>query len=318
MQINRTNLDFLFQQWDQRYQSAFQATPKFWQLYATLMPSSSERNVHSWLAQQSGLRKWVGARQIDSVVARDYTLANEDYEKTIGLDRNKVLDDTYGVFGTAVDDLGMQTGEWPDDVMTPVVANGHASLCYDGQNFFDTDHPVDLDDATKGTYSNSLVGAAYDLSLDPIGAYKRGRAAGMKFVGESGRPLGVIFDTLMVPPDLEEAALKVANAQMTAEKIRNVAATENVAAAGVSNVYQGTVTVVVNPKLTNQSAAFLMATKRPVKPFVWQLRQPPNLIARTNPDDPSVFDAKTFLYGVDARGAGGYSFPFLALRLSPS
>jgi phage major head subunit gpT-like protein len=318
MLINKANLNFLFQQWDTRFQSVYESTPTFFELYSTTMPSTTERSVHSWIAQQSGLREWVGHRIEENAEVNDYTLINKDWEKTISLQRNKILDDTYGVFGPVVDDLGQQSRLWPDDVMTAVLEAGTTQVCFDGQYFFDTDHPVDMNDASKGTYVNNLVGAQYDLSVDPIAAYKLARAHGMKFVGEGGRPLGIIFDTLMVPPDLEEPALRVANALLTAQAIKNIAGSENVAAASVTNVYQGAVTVIVNPRLTNQSAAYLMSTKRALKPFIWQLRQAPNLIARNSPDDPAVFDSKKFLYGVDARGNGGYSFPFLAVRLTPS
>lgn len=318
MLINSTNLNFLFQQWDARFQSAFQEAAVFWQLYSTLMPSGTDQNVHSWLTQQSGLREWKGARQIDNAVARDYALRNKDFEKTIGLDVNKVKDDTYGVFGPVVDDLGVQSKLWPDDVMTAVLEAGTTEECFDGQAYFDTDHAVDLDDASKGTYSNNLVGANYDLSADPIKAYRLARAIGMKYVGEGGRSLNVTFDTLMVPPDLEVFGLQVANATLTAQAIRNVAGAENVAAAGVTNVFQGAITVITNPRLQNQSACYLMATKRPIKPLVWQLRQDPNLVALNNPTDPNVFFSKKLIYGVDARGAGGYSFPWLCVRMSPS
>jgi phage major head subunit gpT-like protein len=318
MLINTPNLNFLFQQWDARFQAAYEAAPTFWELYSTLMPSTTDQNVHSWLAQQSGLREWKGGRQIDNAVARDYTLRNKDWEKTIALDKNKVADDTYGVFGPVVDDLGVQSRFWPDDRMTQVLEEGTTVECFDGQFYFDTDHPVDLDDSSKGTYSNNLIGASYDLSADPIGAYQRGRSIGMKYVGEGGRPLNVMFDTMMVPPDLERYGLQVAAAGLNAQTIKNVLGTENVAAAGVTNVYQGAVTLIVNPRLTNQSAWYLMATKRPIKPLIWQLRQAPNLVSLINPSDPNVFHLKKFLYGVDARGDGGYSFPWLSARFAPS
>lgn len=318
MLINRPNLDFLFQQWDARYQTAYEQAQIYYPFYATEMPSGTDRNVHSWLAQQAGLHKWKGPRQIDNAVARDYELKNDDFEKTIGLDANKVKDDQYGVFGPVVDDLGVQAKYWPDDVMTTVIEAGTTEECFDGQPFFDTDHPVDLDDSTKGTYSNNLIGANYDLSADPLKAYRLARAAGMKFVGEGGRSLNVTFDTLMVPPDLETFGLQIANAQLTAQAIKNVAGNETVAAATVTNVYQGAVTVIVNPRLQDQTAAYLMVTKRPIKPFIWQLRQAPNLVALNNPTDYNVFFNKKFLYGVDARGAGGYSFPWMCVRLAPS
>jgi phage major head subunit gpT-like protein len=316
MLINRANLDFLFNNWNARYQTAYAAQQNWWDLYATLMPSNSAQNVYSWIAQQTGLREWIGARQVDNAVARDYSLANKDFEKTVGLDRNKVEDDTYNVFGPVVDDLAVQSKLWPDDVMTPVVEAGNATVCHDGQFFFDTDHPVDLDDATKGTYSTNLVGATYDLATDPIGAWKAAKANGGQIKGESGRPLGIIYDTLMVPVSLEEPALRIANAQLTAQAIKEAGA--NVAAAAVDNVWKGSITVIVNPRLSDQAVGYALVTKRPIKPFLWQLRKSPELVVRNSPSDPSVFDAKTFLYGVDARGAGGYTLPFLAARLAPS
>jgi phage major head subunit gpT-like protein len=318
MIINKANLDFLFQQWDARFRTVYQDTQTYYQYYATEMPSNTERTVHSWLAQQGPLREWVGHRVIENVVTRDFTIINKDWERTIGLQKNKVADDTYGVFANVVDDLGVAARLWPDDVMTAVVEAGTTETGFDGQYFFDTDHPVDIDDASKGTYSNNLVGSQYDLSLDPVGAYKKARQAGMKIVGEGGRSLGITYDLLMVPADLEEAALRISTAAVVAQKITNVAGDQNVAAVAVDNLYRGAITVLVNPRLTNQSVAYLLSTKRPIKPFIWQLRQPPNLVARTAETDPQVFDAKMLLYGVDARGNGSYSFPFLAVRLAPS
>lgn len=318
MLINTANLQFLFLQFSKIFDTVYATQPVYWQFYASEIPSSTEKNVYGWLAQFTGLREWNGPRQIDSASARDYELKNKDYEKTEGLERNKVLDDQYGFFSQVIEMLALQGAWWPDDICTEALVDGVTDECFDGQPFFDTDHPVNLDDAGAGTYSNKLTGASYDLSVDPVAAYSAARSAMMQVKGESGRSLNVIGDTIMVPPDLERYALQVANAQLTAQGIRNVAGTEVVAGAAPTNVFQGTATVVVNPRLTNQDAWYLLCTKRGVKPLIFQKRQAPTLVQRTAPTDPSVFDLKTFLYGVDARGAAGYSFPFLAFRMAPA
>jgi len=314
MQINSSNLNFLFQEWDQKFQGAFEQAPVFWDRYSTLMPSSTDQSVHSWLEEQSGLHEWVGARQIDNVVARDYTLRNKDWEKTIGLDRNKVKDDTYGVFGPAVAQLGVQAKQWPDDVMTAVLEAGTTETGWDGEYFFDTDHPVDFDDSTKGTFSNLKVGSTWNLETDPIAVYKAIRKLGMKYKASNGRPLNVMFDTLMVPPDLEDAGLMLVKSDTRVQVVQNVAASQNVAAAGVTNIYQGALTLIVNPRLTVTDAYYFMETRRPVKPFIWQLRQAPEFASLFSPTDPNVFHMRKYLYGVDSRGAGGYTFPFLCVR----
>lgn len=320
MQINKATLDFLFQQWDQRFQAAFDATKVYWNLYGTEMPSGSERTVHSWLEQQTGLREWVGARIINNVIARDYTLANKLFELTIGLDANKVADDTFGVFGPAVDQIGQQSALWPDDQMTATLIAGITKLCWDGQYFFDTDHPVDLDDGSKGTYSNKLIGAGYDLTADPIAAWDAVSATAMEVLDTAGRPVMTEApDTIMCSPRLRRYAMVVANAGLTAQAIKNAALTDNVGGAGVTNVFEGSVRVIVNSRLPSAGNVwYALKTSGPIRPLIWQLREAPMLTARNQPDDPKVFDENTFLYGVKARGAAGYSFPWLAYRASPA
>lgn len=318
MQLNRTNLDFLFQQWDQRFEAAMQAQRTYQELYATTMPSASTSTIHSWLEAQEGLREWIGARQIDNVVARDYTLVNKTFEKTIGLDREKVADDTYGVFGSAVDGLGVASRLWPDDVMTTIVENGTTNLCWDGQPFFDTDHPVDLDDASKGTFSNNLVGAQYDFGTDPAGAYDLGCIALAEILGADGRTHDTVPDLIMVPSRKKKGMLTLINAELTAQAIKNVAGSENVGGAGATNVFQGSITGLVNTRLRDPNAVYLMKAAGPIKPFIWQLRQATQLVALNGPTDANVFNEKKFLYGVDGRGAGGYSLPWLCVRLAPS
>lgn len=320
MLINTQNLQFLFLQFSQIFKTVYSTQPVYWQFYASEMPSSTEKNVYGWLAQFTGMREWVGPRQVDNASARDYELKNKDYEKTVGLERNKVLDDQFGFFSTVIEQLALQGAWWPDDICTDAIVNGTTDECFDGQPFFDTDHPVDLDNAAAGTYSNKLTGAQYDLggSGNALAAYKLARAAMMKVKGESGRSLNLIGNVLMVPPDLEGPALEVGNAQLTAQAIKNAAGTDNVAAAAPTNVFQGTATVVVNPRLTDQTVWYLLCTTRGVKPILFQKRQAPTLVQRTAPTDPSVFDKKEFLYGADARGSSGYSFPFLAFRMAPA
>lgn len=318
MLINTQNLQFLFLQFLQTFQVFYSKQPTYFQFYASEMPSSTETNVYGWIAEMSGMVRWTGARQIDDVVARDYSLKNADWEKTIALERNKVMDDTWQLFGNAVEMLALQGAWWPDDVCTQTLVDGISVDCFDGQPYFDTDHPVDLDDASKGTYSNLLVGAQYSLAANPVVAWQNAKATAMKYKGESGRPLNVILDTLMCPPDLELYALQVANAQLTAQAIRNVAGSENVAAAGVTNVWQGSIRVIVNPRLTDQAVWYGLCTTRGVKPVIFQKRQAPNFVPLTAPTDPNVFSQKKFIYGSDARGEGGYSLPYVAVRCSPS
>lgn len=310
--INATALDFLYLQFQMRFDTAYAQTTSYHEVYATEIPSATDTNVYGWLSQLSGLREWIGPRQIDSVASRAYSLRNKDWEKTIGLEKNRVEDDTWGVFNNVVDSLGVQSKLWPEDVMTTTLQAGDTELCYDGQYFFDTDHPIDPDDSAKGTYSNKLVGATYDLSADPLTAYNAATSAMSEVLGADGRPVNAVPNIIMVPPRLRRYALTVANALLTAQTV-------GTAAAAVTNVFQGDITVVVNPRLGNEPTVwYLLATNRGIKPLIFQNRQAPQLVKLDRPTDPKVFNDKLYIYGVDARGAGGYSLPFLAFRMAPA
>jgi phage major head subunit gpT-like protein len=56
-------------------------------------------------------------------------------------------------------------------------------------------------------------------------------------------------------------------------------------------------------------AWFLMASKRPLKPLIWQERKPFEFIPRDKPDDANVFSRKEFEYGIDGRHNVGFGFP---------
>jgi phage major head subunit gpT-like protein len=207
-----------------------------------------------------------------------------------------------------------------DQEIGKVVAAGVNTACWDGQNFFSTTHPVNPDDTTLGYYSNNLVGAAYNLAIDPKGAWAKAKAAMLTFTDDGGKPLGAVPDTILVGPALMDAALTLANAATIAQTIQAVQGTgNNVAAAGVTNIYAGEVRVIVDPWLiTDTTAAYALCTKRSLKPFIWQNAKAATLIARINPEDPKVFDTKKFTYGVDALGCAGYALPWTAIRLVPA
>ena len=320
MNITPSNLKALFQQFNMQYNAMFAATQTMYQAYSSEFPSKTKQSVYAWLAQFGGMRKWEGSRQAVDAVGRSYTLTNIPFERTVELDRDDVFFDQYSFFGAVVENLAIAAKTLRDQETADALTHGVSRACWDGQYFFDTDHPVNPDDSSLGTYSNNLVGAAYDFSKDPKGVWALAKTTMRKFKDDGGKPLNVMPDTILVGPDLEDAALTVAEASTIVKTIQNVAGDQNVAAAGVTNIYAGKVNVVVSPwfGLADTSAAYFICSNKPVKPILWQNAKDATLIARINPEDPKVFDCKKFTYGVDALGAAGYGLPWTAVRCAPS
>lgn len=316
MEITGANLQQFFQLIDFTFYNKFSSTPTFWNRYAQKVPSKTEKNVYPWLSETPSLREWLGPRVVQNLATRDYSLTNRKFESVIGLDKDKLADDTYGFFQGHTEMLAKRVAEFADENLTTTLEAGNTTICWDGQYFFDTDHPVNIDDSGKGQYINNLVGSAYDLSLDPKGVFRKVRAAMMKFKREDGKPLGLIGDTLMVPPDWEGYAKDAVEATFVAQLVNNGGTT--VAAAGVSNVFQGVATVVVNPWLATTNAAYLFCTTRGIMPMLYQEREGANFVPRVDPASPNVFEQKRYEWGVDLRAAFGYTLPQLAIRFAAS
>lgn len=57
---------------------------------------------------------------------------------------------------------------------------------------------------------------------------------------------------------------------------------------------------------------YLIDASKPIKPLIYQQRKAPVFVQQTDPQADTVFMRKSFLYGVEARGAFGYAFWQLA------
>jgi phage major head subunit gpT-like protein len=308
MDITQPLLVSFFQQLDMRFQRGYTGRKQYYDQFADLVPSSTKQNVYSWLAELPGLRKWYGPKLARNIATRAYALINEDWEDTYEIDRNDIDDDIAGIYGQREQLMGDAASRWPDDLMTDIVKAGTTALCFDGQFFFDTDHPVDLDDSGAGTYANLLTSKALTQAN-----FNAAYAAMQSFVGESGKPLEVQPTLLMVPPTLRQTAFEITQAGLIAQGLGS-----STGAAAATNVNQGEVKVLVNPRLVGDTANawYLFSTDR-IKPFIFQQRKATTPVQMIDPSNPVVFNQRKWTRGVEARGTGGYVFPFLAIKCTP-
>lgn len=159
MIINSGNLAILFRAFNAAFQRGFEGISPLWGKVATLVPSTTGTEDYGWLGDIPGMREWVGDRQIHNLKQHDYSLKNKKFELTVGVPRDKVDDDQYGVYSPMMEMLGQSAGEHPDQLIFALLAAGFATACYDGQYFFDTDHPVIGADGAVASVSNVQAGA---------------------------------------------------------------------------------------------------------------------------------------------------------------
>ena len=161
MIINRTNLDTLFKAYNAAFRQGLigmQANSMYTQVAMTVMSGTAEE-VYPWLGKIPGMKEWLGERVIENLRQHGFTIRNKNYEDTISVDRNQIEDDQYGVYSTMFEALGEAVAAHPDEMVWPLLKKGFDTPCYDGQNFFDPDHPVLDANGAPGTKSNTLVDA---------------------------------------------------------------------------------------------------------------------------------------------------------------
>lgn len=152
--VNRENLNTIYTGFKTAFQGAFSGVSPDWNKVATLVPSATKTEDYAWLSQWPKLREWIGDRQIKSIAASGYQITNKKFESSVGIPRDDIEDDTYGVFTPLFSEMGYAAATHPDELVFALLAAGATTECYDGQYFFDTDHPVGA-----GTVSNNLGGA---------------------------------------------------------------------------------------------------------------------------------------------------------------
>lgn len=292
MLVNASSLSAVFLNLKTDFNRAFDAAPSVWQQIAMRAPSGSAQNDYKWLSDFPKMRKWIGDKVIKSLEGFSYTLVNEDWEVTIEVDRNHIEDDTLGIYAPQAQMAGFAAKQFPDELVFGLV--NFTGKGFDGKTFFATDHKVaGANVSNKGTAALSVATQAA-----AIASYGAGRTAMMKFKNDEGQPLNVMPNILLVPPALGD----VANALVTSDRLDD----------GKTNLYKGTATVVVAPWLTVDTEWYLLDTKKPVKPFIYQERKAPVFVQQDDPQTDAVFMRKKFKYGAEARAAAGYGFWQLA------
>lgn len=320
MQLTQGNIDFLFYGLQQRFGGAFTRVKPLWPAFATQTTSSTRQEVYAWLDRMPKMREWLGERQLLNLSSRSYVLPNKDYEATLELDRNVILDDQFGIYNGRADMLGMQAAMWPDDLMTAALQNGDstAALCYDGQPFFSANHPTDPDNPASAVQSNLYTTAGSGATPLTAANFNLVRSKLIAWQGTDARPIGVVPDLLIVPPALEVTARQILQATFIAP---TAAVGQNAANTVQGNVLTGMADILVNPRLAGQDTTWYLADTKTigavVRPLIFQQRQAPVFVQKTSPTDENLFRAKKLLWGVDSRGNAGYTLPFLMVKCGP-
>lgn len=298
---------------DLLFQNAMVATPTWASKVGTKMPSSARANRHAWLSKVGKLEKYVGEKNVQRLAMRDYVVTNDKFALVIELDEEDLEDDQVGAFGKTAEMIGMQAAKWPDDMLLTAIQSGKTNLCYDGQPFFNGSHPVNIDKPALGTFSNlqtsrPLTAPNFATTWQEM----------MQFKGDDGRPLPVYPYLTIVDPSNAVNLMQILNSTIIAQAV-GTAGTSPGGAAGADNVLRGLTNQLVIPELASEPGVwYMLASLGGINPFLYQVRKEPTTTPLTAANADNVFWHDKLVWGTKARGAAGYTFPFLCQRIEPT
>ena len=243
------------------------ATTPFYPTLAMRIESNQESEDYDWLGGVPGMREWLGDRKFKQLSSYEFNIKNRDWEQSIQLPKKKIDDGRTGYFDNLAQLLADEAGYHPDDLLIELINDAENVLCFDGQYFFDTDHEVG-DSGVQSNLKTRTVGSATDPTAEDIRAVVDASLDDfLALKGDNGKPIhrptiNPIDDLLLaVPPKWHSTAEKAYDAQF---RVEGGAAVDN--------------WTIVKPRVIGLQGLGdvidVYRTNQPLKPFVFQDRQP--------------------------------------------
>lgn len=160
MDINATNLDLAFKGFKTVYNTAYDKAPSFKDQLAMTVSSVTSEETYGWLGQFPEIREWIDERFIKEMAKHGFTIKNKKFESTVKVKRDDIDDDKLGLYKPMFSEMGRNTRQHPDFMLFGLLKRGFETLCFDGQNFFDAEHPSSMNaaDADAESVSNMQAG----------------------------------------------------------------------------------------------------------------------------------------------------------------
>lgn len=160
MIVNSENLTKLRTGFSGAYKRALGQGTNLSSRITTRITSATKEMRYGWLGKFPNVREWIGARVVQNLSESDYTIREKAYELTVGVDRDDIETDNLGIYTPMFEEMGLSTQAHVEQLVWGLLKAGFTTNCYDGQFFFDTDHPVLAEDGvTPISVANTDGGA---------------------------------------------------------------------------------------------------------------------------------------------------------------
>jgi len=260
---------------------------------ATVVSTTMPVQRYAWLGMVPPMREFLDERQPQGMSSHSVTIEDKVFESSFAVDRRAIEDDQLDLIRLRIRDLAYRIAQHRHQMAVEALSAGFSATAYDGASFFSTTHPL----PDGSSYSNRGTSTLSDTTLAEAISQM------MLVPDDTGIPLGILPDTLVVGPKNQWTALELVESQTVVSKSGDFVSP-------YANVFYGRLQVVVSPFLRDAADDywFLLDTKRPVRGLILQQRSdvPVEFNAMESHNSESGFMRDRYLYGVRARYNVGY------------
>lgn len=265
---------------------------------ATVINTTMPTQKYAWLGATPPMREFIDERRPSGMSQYAVSIEDKTFESTIAVDRKAIEDDQLDLIRLRIRDLASRVSQHRHQIVVQSLLAGGTGIAYDGVSFFNAAH-TGYGGASLSNTTTSVLSAA---------TLATGISTMMQLTDDSGTPLGIVPDTLLVGPQTMWDAIELVESPVVVYKSTTSTGTSP---SDYVNAIQGRLRLIVSPFITGtqSSAWFLLDTKRPIKSVILQQRSdvPVEFSAlETSNGSDSAFMRDRFMYGIRARYNVGY------------
>lgn len=248
-----------------KFDNSMRASMPFYPTVCYDATSDGDSEKYGWVGAMPGMREWIGDRQFTQLRSANFVLENKHWESSLAISKNSIADDRLGQYGPIMSQLGVEAAHHPDELFFTALANGESTAAFDGQFFFDTDHVWGSSGSQSNDLTSTVTSTTAVTAVEMKTALRAAVSAMLAFKNDQGklyhRPtVNRLSDlTILVPLELRDQTYDAIESQIISNS---------------TNVVVDRPQVVASPYLTSGVKFYLFKTGDPVKPFVFQKREP--------------------------------------------
>jgi phage major head subunit gpT-like protein len=279
---------------------------------AMLFNSNQESETYAWLGMTPAMREWIGGRNAKGFKQNEYTIKNKKYEATLEVLVDELRRDKTGQILVRVQEMADRYNSHWAKLLTALIIAGESAggECYDGEYFFDTDHPEsgsnqsnDLSIDISGLPTGDVTGSHGSSTAPSIGeaalCIQQAIAAIVGFKDDQGEPMNELARefVVMAPTSLFNPIMGACTVPFLPQGMNNplVAASDF------------RVTPIINPRLTWTAEFAVFRTDGLTKPFILQEELPLQVTAIAEGSE-LEFNEDKHHYGIKAVRNVGYGY----------